>query len=85
MGAASLLGFPVAQGGLAEIHAAYLSLSGEIKKKDRQARVHVIVPNNSSRLTVLAGYPPEALNMRQWRNYRVPCTNSRDVFGDDIY
>ncbi len=41
--------------------------------------------NNSGRPTVLAGYPPEALNMRQWRNYRVPCTNSRDVFGDDIY
>jgi hypothetical protein len=41
--APSLLGFPVTQGGLAEIHAPYLSLFGEMKipekKKERKGKI----------------------------------------------
>jgi len=63
--ATSLLGLPVTQGRLAEIHTPYFSLSGNLSSERTSSF------RRGGRPTVLAEYPPDALDIRQ-RRYSVP-------------
>jgi len=90
--APSLLGFPVTQGGLAEIHAPYLSLFGEMKipkknKKERRSSGRGVRARHSN----FNDQPcSQGTLERRWTCVNgviggCLAQNSRDMFGDDIY